>query len=433
MRAVGGQWYRSPAADRHPAASGPTARTLGAVARGPTEAAVRGAMRGVIDPELGDDLVELGMYLGAEIEADSVTVLVALTTAGCPLRAQIQRDVQERVGSLPGVASVRVRTTEMSPEQKRDLMARARRRAAENPVATEIPGRTRVLAVSSGKGGVGKSSVTVNLAAGLAARGHTVGLLDADIAGFSVPRMLGMEGPLGVAVTESGAKRIEPLVKQVGPGTLRVVSMGFLSGEDEAIMWRGLMLNRAVQHFLEEVAWGDLDYLLVDMPPGTGDIQMGLARMLPRAEMLIVTTPALAAQKVAARAADMARKGYLRVAGVVENMSGFSCEHGHRYDLFGSGGGDRLAAEIGAPLLARIPIQPAVSAGGDAGTPAALGGGEAGEAFARLIDAVLEVAPVVEMADCTARVLDAVRLRLDGAVAVQAAAGAAQEGNIASQ
>ncbi len=342
----------------------------------PNNDAVLAAMRGVIDPELGDNLVDLGMYLGCKItEGGSVTVRVALTTAGCPLRTQLQRDVTARVGTLPGVTEVHVRTSEMSSGQKKDLMARARRRAQEHPPATEIPGRTRVLAISSGKGGVGKSSVTVNLAAGLAARGYVVGLLDADIAGFSVPRMLGMEGRLEAQPDPAGDRiRIEPLTKVVGTGLLKVVSMGFLSPEDEAIMWRGLMLLRGVQHFLEEVAWGDLDYLLVDMPPGTGDIQMGLARMLPRAEMLIVTTPALAAQKVAVRAADMARKGYLRVAGVIENMSGFTCAHGEHYDLFGSGGGERLAQEIGAPLLARIPLEPAVSAGrrpGPAGRPRA--------------------------------------------------------------
>ncbi len=369
-------------------------------------------MRGVIDPELGADLVDLGMYQDAEISADgSVIVSIALTTAGCPLRAQLKHDVTERVGSLPGVSSVQVRASEMSPEQKKNVMARARLRAQDNPPATEIPGRTRVLAISSGKGGVGKSSVTVNLAAGLAARGFTVGLLDADIAGFSVPRMLGVEGRLQARPAGQGA-RIEPMTKAVGSGLIKVVSMGFLSPENEAIMWRGLMLNRGVQHFLEDVAWGDLDYLLVDMPPGTGDIQMGLARMLPRAEMLIVTTPALAAQKVAVRAADMARKGYLRVAGVIENMSGFTCDHGEHYDLFGSGGGARLAAEIGVPLLAEIPLQPAISAGGDRGEPAAIGGGDAAHSFARLVDAVLEVAPMVEMQGCTARILDAVELAL---------------------
>jgi ATP-binding protein involved in chromosome partitioning len=378
---------------------------------------VRAVMRGVIDPELGADLVDLGMYRGATVGPDgAVTVEVALTTAGCPLRAQISRDVKDRVGSLAGVTSVEVRTTEMPSPQKKELMARARARAAAHPVATEVPPRTRVLAVSSGKGGVGKSSVTVNLAAALAARGFVVGLLDADIAGFSVPRMLGVEGELKAAPGPDGKLRIEPLERTFGEGRVRVVSMGFLSPEDEAIMWRGQMLNRGVQHFLEEVSWGDLDYLLVDMPPGTGDIQMGLARMLPRAEMLIVTTPALAAQKVAARAADMARKGYLRVAGVIENMSGFECGHGERYDLFGAGGGSRLAEEIGVPLLAQIPIQPAVSAGGDAGRPASVGPGEGGgavEAFARLVDAVVEVAPVVDVTGCTARMLDAVRRQLD--------------------
>jgi ATP-binding protein involved in chromosome partitioning len=390
------------------------ALTLGCVL---SHEAVRGAMRGVIDPELGADLVDLGMYRRAEIgSGGEVTIHIALTTAGCPLRTQLQRDVTERVGSLPGVTKVHVRTSEMSATEKRELMARARRRAADNPPATEIPGRTRVLAVSSGKGGVGKSSVTVNLAAGLASRGLTVGLLDADIAGFSVPRMLGMEGRLKATRVESGEEpRIEPMVKTVGAGVIKVVSMGFLSPEDEAIMWRGLMLNRGVQHFLEDVSWGDLDYLLVDMPPGTGDIQMGLARMLPRAEMLIVTTPALAAQKVAVRAADMARRGYLRVAGVIENMSGFTCDHGERYDLFGSGGGERLAHEIGAPLLGRIPIQAAVSIGGDRGEPAALGDGEAAKSFAELVGAVLEVAPIVEMRDCTARILDAVGTSLAAA------------------
>ncbi len=375
-------------------------------------------MRGVVDPELGADLVELGMYRGATVEPSGVvTVEVALTTAGCPLRGQISRDVKGRVGSLPGVADVVVRTVEMTSQEKKDLMTRARARAAENPGATDVPPRTRVLAVSSGKGGVGKSSVTVNLAAALAGRGLTVGLLDADIAGFSVPRMLGVEGELKATKGPEGKPRIEPLEKAFGGGLVRVVSMGFLAPEGEAIMWRGQMLNRGVQHFLEEVAWGDLDYLLVDMPPGTGDIQMGLARMLPRAEMLIVTTPALAAQKVASRAADMARKGYLRVAGVIENMSGFVCVHGERYELFGSGGGARLAAEIGVPLLASIPIQPEVSAGGDAGLPASVGEGEAAAAFGRLVDAVLEVAPVVNVDGCTARMLDHIRQQLGPAPA----------------
>ncbi|MBO0731399.1 MAG: Mrp/NBP35 family ATP-binding protein [Acidimicrobiaceae bacterium] len=380
----------------------------------PTEDVIRRAMTAVIDPELGADVVDLGMYLGADVEPDGVvTVHLALTTAACPLRNQLRHDVEERLGHLRGVTGVKVRTSEMSREQKQKLMARARLRAGEQAPLVDLPGRTRVLAVSSGKGGVGKSSVTVNLAAGLAARGLTVGILDADIAGFSVPRMLGMDGDLQARPAEQGSDRpkIQPMEKPVGSGLLKVLSMGFLSPEDEAIMWRGLMLNRAVQHFVEDAAWGDLDYLLVDMPPGTGDIQMGLARMLPRAEMLIVTTPALAAQKVAVRAADMARKGYLRVAGVIENMSGFTCDHGEHYALFGEGGGQRLADEIGAPLLARIPIEPAVAAGGDRGEPSALL--DSANTWDALVDGVLEVAPVVEMQDCSARILDAVEAALD--------------------
>jgi ATP-binding protein involved in chromosome partitioning len=246
--------------------------------------------------------------------------------------------------------------------------------------------------------------VTVNLAVALARRGLTVGVLDADIWGFSVPRLLGMEGELRA---EGG--KILPLEKQVGSGTLRVVSMGFLSGEDTAIMWRGLILNRAVQQFLEDVRWGAIDYLLIDMPPGTGDIQMGLARMLPRTEVLVVTTPPTAAQKVAARAADMARKGHLRVAGVVENMSAFVCEHGTSYDLFGEGGGRRLADDIGVPLVGTIPLHPDLAAGGDSGEPVALGTGPLAVAFEELaLRIVEEVAPLVERSGCSARLLDAV-------------------------
>ena len=365
-----------------------------------------GALRGVIDPELGDNVVDLGMVRGTEVAPDGVvTIDIALTIAGCPLRGQLQADVQARVGSLPGVTDVKVRMAEMTGEEKSKVMARARWKVRENAPANSIPATTRLVAVASGKGGVGKSSVTVNLATALAHRGHAVGVLDADIWGFSVPRMLGMDGRIEV---EGTAEKWEmhPVVKQVGAGSLHVLSMGFLAGEDQAILWRGLLLNRAVQHFVEDVAWGDLDYLFIDMPPGTGDVQMGLARMLPRAEMLIVTTPALAAQKVAARAADMARKGYLRVVGVVENMSAFTCEHGTSYALFGSEGGDRLAAALGVPLMGRIPLEPAVAAGGDAGEPAVLSGGAASDAFMALADRMVELVPPVEMSGCTARMLD---------------------------
>ena len=375
------------------------------------EAAVRDALRGVVDPELGDNIVDLGMVDDVKIgPGGEVVVRVALTTPSCPLRGQIKAEVMARAGALAGVSAVAVVTSSMGPEQKAALMAKARWKASQRAPKTTVPARARVLAVSSGKGGVGKSSVSVNLAAGLAARGYTVGVLDADIAGFSVPRMLGVSGQLEATRDPDDPERklIQPLVRPIGAGELRIVSMGFLAGEDDAVMWRGLMLNRALQHFLEEVAWGDVDYLIVDMPPGTGDIQMGLARMLPSAEVLVVTTPGQTAQKVAARAATMARKSYLRIVGVVENMSAFRCSHGETYELFGHGGGLRLAGEINAPLLASIPLEPAVARGGDSGEPAALDqDSEAGKAFSNLVAAIIERCPVVQMTSCSARVLEA--------------------------
>jgi len=297
----------------------------------------------------------------------------------------------------------------MDAAQRKVVMARARQLAQDPAPATDIPDTARVIAIASGKGGVGKSSVTVNLAVALARRGLTIGVLDADIWGFSVPRLLGMAGDV-----EARDKKMVPLERRVGDGVLRVLSMGFLADEESAIMWRGLILNRAVQQFLEDVHWGDLDYLLIDMPPGTGDIQMGLARMLPRTEVIVVTTPPVAAQKVAARTADMARKGYLRVAGVIENMSAFTCEHGDTYPLFGVGGGQTLADEIGVPLLGQIPIEAAVAAGGDAGQPVAFGGtGPAAQAFRAIAQRIAtEIAPPTNMAGCSARLLDAVQAAL---------------------
>jgi len=371
----------------------------------PTADGVRQALRAVIDPELGDNIVDLGMVRSADVgPAGDVAVAVALTVAGCPLRAQIERDVRGRLSGLPGVTSVEISIGEMAAEEKAALMARARWKAREKAPETSVSPTTRVLAVASGKGGVGKSSVTVNLAVALARRGLTVGVLDADIWGFSVPRLLGIEG--GV---EARHGKMVPLERPIGQGLVRVLSMGFLADEDRAIMWRGLVLNRAVQQFLQDVHWGDLDYLIIDLPPGTGDVQMGLARMLPRTELLVVTTPPLAAQKVAARAADMARRGYLRVAGVIENMAGFTCEHGTTYALFGSGGGQRLATELGVPLVGSIPLHPDLARGGDAGDPVAAGDGPLAGVFADLARAVAEdVAPVIETSGCTARLLDRV-------------------------
>jgi ATP-binding protein involved in chromosome partitioning len=367
------------------------------------------ALRGVVDPELGENVVDLGMVRSLTVSGRKVTVELALTIAGCPLRTQLHDDVERVALSVEEIDEVAVVIATMDRDERAAVMSRARRMAQEHPVTTEIAETVRIIGIVSGKGGVGKSSVTVNLAAALAARGATVGLLDADIWGFSVPRMLGVEGPLEVR-----GNKIVPITQSVGGGLLKIVSMGFLSGEDEAIMWRGLVLNRAVQHFIEDVAWGDLDYLLIDMPPGTGDVQMGLARMLPRTELIVVTTPALAAQKVAGRAADMARKGHLRVAGVIENMAGFTCAHGEHYDLFGSGGGQRLAEETGVPLIGSIPLDPSVASGGDAGRPAAsdptspLYG-----VFAALAARVAEeITPKREMSGCSARLVDA----LDAAV-----------------
>jgi ATP-binding protein involved in chromosome partitioning len=374
-------------------------------ATAPTVDDVLGLLRGVVDPELGSDIVDLGMARSVTVTDDGhVTVTVALTTAGCPLKAQIQKDVRSRVGEAPGVSEVSIEWDVMNDEERAACMATARWNAKERAGDTMVPATTKVIAVASGKGGVGKSSITVNLAAGLAAEGFTVGVLDADIGGFSVPRMLGLDGRLQGAGDE---KKIVPLERAVGAGLLKVVSMGFLVDDEEsALLWRGQMLNRAVQHFLEDVRWGDMDYLLIDMPPGTGDIQMGLARMLPRAEVVIVTTPAVGAQKVAGRAADLARKSYLRIAGVVENMSAFTCDHGRTYELFGSGGGQALAHAVGAPLLGQVPIEPGVEAGGANGSPTVLDDGPAADAFRAIVRRLVdEVVPPVDMAGCTARML----------------------------
>ncbi len=369
---------------------------------------VRESLRGVIDPELGDNIVDLGMVRNVTIDGTRINVDLALTIAGCPLRNQLKHDITERLQVLPKVTLVSIEMSEMTSDERRLLMAKARKNASHKAPDTQVPASTRILAIASGKGGVGKSSVTVNLAVALARRGLTVGVLDADIWGFSVPRLLGIDGDV-----QARHGKMIPLEKSVGTGTIRVLSMGFLADEERVIMWRGLVLNRAVQQFLTDAHWDDIDYLLIDLPPGTGDVQMGLARMLPRTEMLIVTTPPVAAQKIAARAADMARQGFLRVTGVIENMSDFTCEHGTTYQLFGSGGGERLAHSLGVPLLANIPLHPELAAGGDVGKPVALGKGILADIFIELADTLaLEVAPIIEASGCTARLLDNVEKAL---------------------
>ena len=304
----------------------------------------------------------------------------------------------------------------MTADERSAVMTRARWNAREQANETQIPLNARVLAIASGKGGVGKSSVTVNLAAALAAQGHVVGVLDADIWGFSIPRMLNMPDRLEAhRVDGSDKPRIIPNERQVGAGLLKVVSTGMLvEDEGTALMWRGLMLTKAVEQFLHDVHWGELDYLLIDMPPGTGDVQMGLARMLPRTDLIIVTTPAVSAQKVAIRAADMARRSFLRVAGVIENMTSFTCEHGTEYELFGKGGGQTLATEIGAPLLGNIPIESAVAHGSDTGEPIVLSQkGAAAQAFTAIAQRIIdETVSTQDMIGCSARTEDVVHVSI---------------------
>ncbi len=378
----------------------------------PSAETVMELMRGVVDPELGSNLVELGMARGAHVDDNGlIRVEIALTTSGCPLRAQIQRDVKTRLESLPGVSKVRIVWSELTADEKAAAMAKARWNVAKSAPDTAIPPTAKVLMVASGKGGVGKSTVTTNLAAALAADGFKVGVMDADIWGYSVPRMLGVDGAL-----RSVGGKIVPISRTIGSGRLDVVSMGFLvDREDSALMWRGLMLNRAVQHFCEDVRWSDdLDYVLIDMPPGTGDVQMGLAKMLPRAEMIVVTTPSVAAQKVAARVVDMGRKNYLRIVGVIENMSYLVTPDGDRHAVFGAGGGEALASEVGVPLLGQIPLEPAVADGSDTGEPVSLSEGGAADAFTSVAAAISrEHVPPVDMAGCSARMLEAAMAALD--------------------
>jgi len=358
------------------------------------------ALRGVMDPELGADVVELGMIRDVSLADGIATIGLALTIAACPMRSQIEGDVVRKVKALGGVDDVVVNVTSMTQQQRSELMSVARRTSREHAEPTMVSPLTRVIAVSSGKGGVGKSSISVNLAAALAAAGFRVGLLDADIWGFSVPRMLG-------AAERLEANEDRKIVPARANG-VDLVSTGLLvETEETALMWRGLMLSKALEQFLKDVAWDpQLDYLVLDMPPGTGDIQMALARLLPQAEMVVVTTPQKAAQKVASRAADMARRSFLPVVGVIENMSGFTTEEGRHYDLFGKGGGRELADELGVPLIAQVPLDPFVVEGGDSGNPVVVARPDAPSARAITAAAshIVELVPPAEDETCTARI-----------------------------
>ena len=310
---------------------------------------VLSALERVIDPELRRPVTELDMVRDITIEDGAVFVTIALTVAGCPLRSSFENQVAEHVGTLPGVRRVELRFDVMSPDEKTALTTKLRGGRPEKSISLDPS--TRVIAVASGKGGVGKSSLTVNLAAALDALGQEVGIIDADVYGHSIPHMLGVhQRPIVVD------KMIVPPVR----GRLKLISIGNFLDDNAPVMWRGPMLHRALEQFLSDVHWGALDTIVVDMPPGTGDMAISLGQLLPRAEVLVVTTPQPLAQEVAARAAMMAQKTGQKLLGVVENMSG---------DAFGSGGGARLADELGVPLLGTIPLDRALREAGDVGTP----------------------------------------------------------------
>ena len=327
----------------------------------PTRDEVTEALRAVIDPELHKDIVTLGMVRSVQIHPTGVVdVTVALTTAGCPIRSHFQTGVAEAVRALDGVTGVNIDFDVLSDEEKQSLRGKLGRGSLPEGALAAV---RNVICVGSGKGGVGKSSVTANLAAALQASGNSVGVLDADVWGYSQPRMFGLSGERAKVNAE---RKIMPLE---GPDGIKVVSIGFFIDQDAAVVWRGPMLHKALQQFLEDVDWGALDYLLIDLPPGTGDVSMTLAQLLPQARFLIVTTPQAVAQKVAKRSADMAEKLKLEVCGIIENMSGFTTPSGESFPIFGAGGGRLLAEELEVPLLAQVPLTMALRAQADGGLP----------------------------------------------------------------
>jgi ATP-binding protein involved in chromosome partitioning len=366
-----------------------------------SEADVIDALRPVQDPELHRSIVDLDMVRKVEIELPTVTVLVALTIPGCPLRNEIQQRVTDALTPLEGVEAVALDFTHMTDEEREAL----RIKLHGDPAATagthqghghaegrSIPfadpsSRTRVLLIASGKGGVGKSSVTTNLSVALANRGHSVAVVDADVWGFSIPRMLGVDRPPVL---------IDEMIVPPEANGVRCISMGFFAQEDQPVIWRGPMLHKALEQFLTDVYWDEPDFLVVDLPPGTGDIALSLAQFLPRAEVYVVTTPQPAAQRVAQRAAFMAKKVNLEVKGVIENMSWFSGDDGKRYEIFGAGGGQELAERIDVPLLGQIPLLPELREGSDSGHPIVVVSpdSDAAQAFGRIAERVdVELAP----------------------------------------
>ena len=338
----------------------------------PTVEQVTQALAKVLDPDIRRPITELGMVKDVTVAPDgTVQVEVFLTIAGCPLKDKITRDVTDAVQGVSGVSSVQVGLDVMSDEQRRALQSQLRGGKPEPEIPFAKPSSlTRVYAVASGKGGVGKSSVTVNIAAALAASGQSVGLVDADIYGHSVPRMLGVTGR---------PTQVEQMIMPPTAHDVKVISIGMFTKGNTPVVWRGPMLHRALQQFLADVFWGDLDVLLLDLPPGTGDIAISVAQLLPTAELLLVTTPQIAAAEVAERAGAISMLTHQRIAGVIENMSYLPCPHcGERVDVFGSGGGEAVATAlhritgVPVPLLGQVPIDVRLREGGDIGVPLVL-------------------------------------------------------------
>jgi len=364
-----------------------------------TEEQVTEALRPVEDPELHRSIVDLGMVKSIGIAGDAVDVLIALTVAGCPLKHEITSRITNAISALGANATVdfTVMTDEERANVRQMLHGDPAATAGNNPAhghaeGRDIPfadpdNRTRVMLIASGKGGVGKSSVTTNLAIALAQRGKKVGLIDADVWGFSIPRMLGIEHAPVV---------IDDMLIPPDTHGVRAISMGFFAEEDQPVIWRGPMLHKALEQFLTDVFWDEPDYLLIDLPPGTGDISLSLAQFLPRAEMFVVTTPQPAAQRVAQRAAFMAEKVNLGVKGVIENMSHFTGDDGKKYYLFGAGGGQDLADRLEVPLVGNVPLIPALREGSDSGNPimAMAPESEAGQVFTAMAEKIdVEMAP----------------------------------------
>ncbi len=325
----------------------------------PTHDEILKSLEAVIDPELRSSIVELGMVRSIEQPGGGVVdVVVSLTTPGCPIRSHFEDAVAKAVGALEGVTRVTVAFDVLTDQEKGELQKKLGRGSLPEGALAQV---SNVVCIGSGKGGVGKSTITANLAAALAAEGRKVGVLDADVWGYSIPRMFGVSGRPPV----SPERKIVPLEA----GGVKIMSIGFFVEEDAAVVWRGPMLHKALTQFLEDVDWGELDFLLVDLPPGTGDVSMTLAQLLPQARFVIVTTPQATAQKVARRSAEMAHKVDLEIAGVIENMTGFVTPSGERFAIFGEGGGQDLADELDVPLLGKVPLTMPLREQADAGVP----------------------------------------------------------------